>query len=119
MNMKFVIQKHTKQSQPTHWDFMLQANDTLQTYRLESSPEKLKKKNTAVKISDHPLKFLTYEGCVNKGKGNVQIADCGTYELLNETDKFKQVQLNGNILKGVFTLTHIKADSWEFTKSKI
>ena len=113
---KFVIQKHTKEHQPTHWDLMLQGKDTLQTYRLQLPPEKLKQKNTIIKISDHPLKFLTYQGPVNKGLGCVQIADCGTYELLNETENSKKFQFNGNTLKGIFTMTHIEADNWELAK---
>lgn len=116
---KFVIQKHTRQHQPIHWDLMLQVNDALQTYRLQLPPEKLKQKNTAVKISDHPLRFLIYEGSVNKGLGSVQIADCGTYELLNETDDSKKIQFHGNVLKGIFTLIQIEADNWEFTKSEL
>ena len=98
---------------------MLQVNDALQTYRLQLPPEKLKQKNTAVKISDHPLRFLTYEGSVNKGLGSVQIADCGTYELLNETDDSKKIQFNGKFLKDIFTLTRIEAKNWEFTKSEL
>ena len=116
--MKFVIQKHTKQNQPTHWDLMLQVNDTLQTYRLELPPEKLEQKNPALKISDHQLKFLTYEGPVNKGTGSIQIADHGTYELLKKNDESKKIQFNGNTLKGIFILTHIEANDWELTRSE-
>ena len=114
---KFVIQKHTKQNQPAHWDLMLQSKNCLETFRLEFPPDKLKQKNTAVKIADHPLKFLTYEGSVNNGLGIVKIADSGTYDLLNETEGLKEFQLNGNILSGLFVLTHIESDHWEFIRS--
>lgn len=112
---KFVIQKHSKASE-AHWDLMLEVSGVLQTYRLELPPEKLPQQlNTAVKISDHPLKFLTYEGSVDTGSGNVEIADSGTYRLLNGCKDRQELQLDGKILKGKFTLTHIKDDKWEFT----
>ncbi len=95
---------------------MLETNGVLETYRLELPPEKLPdQSNTAVKIFDHPPKFLTYEGTVNKGKGSVQIADTGTYQLLNQDEHHQHLQINGKILKGKCTLTHIKDSIWEFS----
>jgi bifunctional non-homologous end joining protein LigD len=111
---KFVIQKHTRAGK-IHWDFMLEAGDVLETYRLNLPPEKLiQEKCSAVRIFNHPLKFLTYEGSVNKGKGRVKIGDSGTYQLLGETQNRKELQICGKILKGKFTLTHIKDKEWEF-----
>jgi bifunctional non-homologous end joining protein LigD len=112
---KFVIQKHYTTS-GVHWDLMFEAGTVLETYRLELPPEKLSsQKKPAVKIFDHPLKFLTYEGSVNQGKGRVEIADAGAYQLLSQSETHKEMQINGKILKGRFTLTHIKENQWEFT----
>ncbi len=112
---KFVIQKHSR-ADNVHWDLMLESGEMLETYRLEAPPEKLSaQKNPAVKIFDHPLKFLTYEGSVNNGKGGVEIADSGTYQLLSEAENLREMQICGKILKGKFILTHIKKDLWEFT----
>ena len=111
---KFVIQEHTKQN-CVHWDLMLEAKGALHTYRFELPPDKLLgQRCIAVKIFDHSLKFLTYEGSVNNGKSSVQIADAGTYQLLNEDQGCFELQLDGRILKGNFTLTHTKDDQWEF-----
>jgi bifunctional non-homologous end joining protein LigD len=111
---EFVVQKHTKAAH-VHWDLMFQAGNVLQTYRLELPPEKLARQtNTAIKIFDHPLKFLTYEGSVNNNTGNVQIADKGTYQLLVKNDQTWQLLLNGKILKGNFTLKYVAGDCWEF-----
>ena len=100
-----------------HWDLMLQVADVLETYRLELPPERLQGQSggsvTAVKIFDHPLKFLIYEGSVNKGKDSVQTADAGTYQLLNESEGYKELQLNGKVLKGKFTLIHTEGNKWE------
>lgn len=59
---QFVVQKHTN-GPLVHWDLMFERGGALETYRLEISPEHLvQQPAAAVKILDHPLKFLTYEG---------------------------------------------------------
>jgi len=114
MDRAFVIQKHTKASR-IHWDLKLEAVSIFETYRLEMPPEKLlQQADTAGKIFDHLLKFLTYEGSVNKGKGSVEIAETGTCQLLSESKNRQELQLDGKILKGKFILTHIENNSWEF-----
>ena len=111
---KFVIQKHTK-ADDTHWDLMLQAGSVLQTWRLDCPPKKLQGQTiTAIKIFDHPLKFLTYEGSVNDGKGQVEIVDSGTYKLLAKNPEFKELKFKGKILKGIFTLVRFENDEWDF-----
>jgi len=113
---KFVIQKHSKAGS-VHWDLMLEKDTVLQTYRLDLPPEKLiSQANTAIKIFDHPLKFLTYQGSVNNGLGSVEIADAGTYTPLTINSKQQELLLQGKILKGKFRLTLIEKDKWEFKK---
>ena len=112
---KFVIQKHTS-GDNVHWDIMLESGDCLQTWRLEKSPGEIANHSAgATKIFDHPLKFLTYEGPVNKGKGHAKIADAGTYEILCEDKDNIELNVDGQILKGKFTLTHIKENKWRFS----
>jgi len=113
---KFVIQKHSK-ADSVHWDLMFEAGTVLETYRLDLPPEKLTSQpNTAIKIFDHPLKFLTYQGSVNKGLGTVEIADYGIYTPLTANAKQQELLLQGKILKGKFRLTLIEKDKWEFKK---
>ena len=114
---KFVIQKHTR-ADDIHWDFMLESSDCLQTWRLEKSPAEIVNQSVAAtKIFDHPLKFLTYEGPVNKGKGHAKIADAGTYEILCEDKDNIELNVDGQILKGKFELAHVKDDQWQFSSS--
>ncbi len=113
-NKKFVIQKHIR-GDSVHWDLMLEAGAVLETYRLAVPPEKITGDPVeAVKIFDHPLKFLTYEGSVNKGQGSAKIADFGIYQIFSKTDSRVEFQFKGKILKGKFTLILIGADRWEF-----
>ena len=94
---------------------MLEARQVLETYRLDLPPEELLQKTaTAVKIFDHPPKFLTYEGSVSNGKGSVEIAEAGTYQLLSGSENRRELQLDGKILKGKFNLNFIDGDRWEF-----
>lgn len=95
---------------------MLQSGDVLQTWRLDKNPAGVDSLVEAVKIFDHPLKFLTYEGPVNEGKGRVRITDSGTYEITSQTKDQVEINLTGRILKGKFTLTCIKNDQWQFSK---
>jgi hypothetical protein len=114
---RFVIQEHTRGSE-IHWDFMLEQDNVLQTYRLNKAPQQvLQSPADAVKIFDHPLKFLTYQGPVNKGRGSVRIIEAGTYRIVNnEQDRF-ELDLTGRILKGTFTLHRVKDDKWRFSAS--
>jgi hypothetical protein len=111
---KFVVQKHQKESEPTHWDLMLESGDFLETYRLALPPEKWGKEAIEmVKIFDHPLKFLSYEGRVNKGKGQVEIADFGTYCQIEKNETQQQLSFAGNMLRGEFQLCLIESDRWK------
>jgi hypothetical protein len=115
---RFVIQEHTR-GNDVHWDFMLEFDETLQTYRLEESPEKvLDQPVNAVRISDHPLKFLAYQGSVNKGQGNVRTVETGTYKKTHQRHNRVKLSLNGRILRGHFSLTHITDDNWLFSKDR-
>jgi len=97
---------------------MLEAENTLQTFRLELPPEKIANQACiAVKIFDHPLKFLTYQGTVNEGTAAVEIADKGTYQTLTKTKNQWQILFDGQILKGNFTLILIEGDNWQLSLS--
>jgi bifunctional non-homologous end joining protein LigD len=112
---KFVIQRHERETEPVHWDLMLESGNVLETYRISEPPEEWETVPVkAEKIFDHPLKFLTYEGSVNKGKGRVKIADGGTYRVLTKRGKQRRLEFTGSILKGGFVLSYVGRDEWEF-----
>ena len=111
---RFVIQRHTRDVERPHWDLMLENGTVLETYRVSLPPEDwCDKPAEAVRIFDHPLKFLSYEGSVNKGKGRVEIADAGTYRLIEKNETRQQISFAGNLLKGEFQLCLIESDRWE------
>ena len=107
---KFVIHQHQKQDEPTHWDLMLEQDEVLTTYRLDLPPRDiLCQPATATPIVDHDKRFLTYEGPVNRGLGQVCIVDSGTYEMQPLPESHVILTLKGKILKGNFELTASQA----------
>ena len=113
MSTRFVVQEHTTPD-GVHWDLMLEKGDALTTFRLEQPPQvALDGAVSAVKIFDHPLRFLTYEGPVQKGTGRVRIVDRGTCDVADEAGDVIALALRGTILQGSFTLTRIEGTSWQ------
>jgi hypothetical protein len=103
--LKFVVLKHTGQKISTHYDLMLEqsaAGAALITFSISISPRDIMEQGSAVcrQIPDHDPKFLTYEGPVNKGLGNVSRIDGGFYRIINRKDNTYEFQ--GELLKGVF-----------------
>jgi bifunctional non-homologous end joining protein LigD len=112
--LRFVIQRHNRDGELPHWDLMLENGTVLETYRVSLPPEDwCDKPAEAVRIFDHPLKFLSYEGSVNKGKGRVEIADCGTYRLLEKNETQQRISFAGNLLKGEYRFCLIEGGRWE------
>lgn len=114
MICRFVVQEHTT-PEGVHWDLMLEQGDVLATFRLEKEPaECLTQEVRAEKIFDHPLRFLTYEGPVQKGTGKVRIVDSGDYRFRDRRDDLLIFKLKGKILMGDFSLVRMNGDEWQF-----
>jgi bifunctional non-homologous end joining protein LigD len=115
MANRFVIQEHTT-PEGVHWDLMIEKGGVLATFRLSQSPEHARDHAIeAVRIFDHPLRFLTYEGPVQKGTGKVRIVEAGTCRLLDESEDRIALDLQGTLLQGSFTLMRLGGATWEFT----
>ncbi|MHC4519256.1 MAG: DNA polymerase ligase N-terminal domain-containing protein [Planctomycetota bacterium] len=111
---RFVVQEHTT-AEGVHWDLMLEEGEVLVTFRLEERPEEaLRHPVGATKIFDHPLRFLSYEGPVQKGAGQVRIVDRGTYRCDEQGEDRWVLTLSGTILRGDFTLARAQGDAWRF-----
>lgn len=109
--LRYVIQEHTT---PTgvHWDLMLEDAGRLLTWRLNIPPDRLSAAPAeAVKIFDHPLKYLTYEGPVQQETGQVRLADAGAYIRLEWNEGRYVIHLKGAVLTGTFELKK-QIDTW-------
>jgi hypothetical protein len=115
---RFVIQQHDRQGEGTHWDLMLEQGRVLKTFRLNRPPGNLLKgPASATPIADHPLRFLTYQGPVNKGQGSVRIVDQGTYSTLAQSDQLWDMEWTGTMLTGRFRLCRDPQDRWELARA--
>jgi bifunctional non-homologous end joining protein LigD len=116
VSKQFVVQEH-RRGDEVHWDLMLEGQGTLATYRVPLPAEKITADPVIVeKIVDHDLKFLTYEGPVNKGLGTVRIVDSGEFEMIEKTEKTLRLHIEGKILCGEFAFERIEGDRWQFSK---
>lgn len=113
---RFVVQMHKRQDQPTHWDLMLEKDQVLKTFRMPMAPEFIGDQAAEViLIQDHPLRFLTYQGPVNQGQGQVQIVEAGTYKTINCTTDCWIIKLHGSYIRGRFRLAHSHGDTWHLS----
>ena len=78
-----------------HWDFMLEANGVLWTWRLPSPPT-AGLSVEAERIADHRLAYLDHDGPVSGGRGVARRWDRGTYLVADDG----AIALNGNRWSG-------------------
>ena len=116
---QFVISEHTTPN-GIHWDLMLEMDDCLWTWRLNTPPAEIIKNKPipAERIHDHPKRFLTYEGPVQNGTGQVTIADKGFYEISEHTETAISVSFDGLLLCGNFNFCRLdEKGHWELART--
>ncbi len=132
---RFVIQHHMARRE--HYDFRLQVNDALVSWAIPKQPVyDPEVKRLALKVEDHPLSYIHFEGNIPKGNygaGTVMVWDIGYYYLDSEK-KFPsagemkkrlakgslKLYLQGAKLKGYFNLVKAsgsKDEEWFFMKA--
>jgi bifunctional non-homologous end joining protein LigD len=132
----FVVQRH--HARHLHYDFRLELNSILRSWAVPKGPSmNPKDKRLAMMVEDHPLDYASFEGNIpagNYGAGRVDTWDRGTYTPVNEygeaittTSFVRDLQkgnarftLRGKLLKGDFSLVHMKKDehTWLLIKHK-
>lgn len=122
--LRFVLLRHfcpASFGRPSHWDLMLEADGALQTWELRALPalwaqqcdmEAITGSDTvsAVRLADHRLAYLDYEGPLTDDRGDVHRCDSGTYELLGQADSFQRIRLHGALLRGDAHLEQRESD---------
>jgi hypothetical protein len=138
---RYVILRHEcppGYSRPSHWDFMLEVGQTLKTWALphlpfDTAPDETTPDATtpggasgngscrAEALADHRLEYLTYEGPVSGGRGDVARWDQGAYRLVGCSEDEWIVELRGERLQGCIVLRRIAAEPqfwrWQFRNS--
>ncbi len=111
---RFVVQAHTRNHQ-THYDLMLESGDTLKTWQMDSPPDQIPQ--TTIKIQDHRLIYLEYEGEISNNRGSVKIWDKGEISILEESDTAWSIAMEGTLLKGTYRLMTDDKIKWIWIKS--
>ena len=133
---RFVIQKHMARRE--HYDFRIQVGDVLVSWAIPKQPvDDPEITRLAVKVEDHPLSYIHFEGNIPKGNygaGTVMVWDIGYY-YIDDDRHFPEVEevrrkigkgalklyLQGAKLKGFFNLVEHKdsgGNEWFFMNSK-
>ena len=122
--MRFVIHKHY--ASHLHYDFRLEMEGVLRSWAIPKGPPiESTEKRLAVLVEDHPLEYIDFEGDIPNGgygAGQVLIWDKGTYELQEKKVDKISFSLEGEKLKGNFTLLRLKkgkkGNEWLLLKHK-
>jgi bifunctional non-homologous end joining protein LigD len=122
----FVVQKHD--ASRLHYDFRIESESgVLISWAVPKGPSMdPSKKRLAIKVEDHPLDYLNFEGVIppgNYGAGTVIVWDIGTYGTKDSLSKQLQngkisLKLEGKKLRGGFTLIRTRSQSqWLLIKA--
>lgn len=107
---RFVVLTHDHPH--LHWDFMLEQEGVLRTWRLPQPPA-AGRVLEAEQLAPHRIAYLDYEGPVSGNRGTVQRWDRGEFSIDEFTDSAVRIQLRGAKLDGRVELARIKADQWK------
>ncbi len=88
-----------------HWDLMLQDGAVLATWRLPAEPvSPAGLPMDAVRLGDHRMAYLDYEGPVSRDRGTVARVDAGTCRVIRRRETCWEFELVGGRLAGGFAL---------------
>ncbi|NLN87967.1 MAG: DNA ligase D [Syntrophomonadaceae bacterium] len=118
--LAFVIQKHDARS--THYDLRLELDGVLKSWAVPKGPsQEPGQKRLAVRVEDHPLEYLEFEGTVPVGQygaGGMFIWDRGIWEPIGDPvrgldEGHLKFYLHGEKLQGAWVLVQMHSKSGE------
>jgi len=110
MKSRFVIQLHNADRAGKHYDIRIEKDGKLVSWASRNIPKIIdsNRKILLIKQPDHPLNWINFKGTIESGygKGEVEIWDSGSVDIL----KFESNSINlifyGNKIKGEYFITH-------------
>lgn len=108
-----------------HYDFRLEIDGVLKSWAVPKGPSlDPDTKRLAVPTEDHPIEYADFEGVIPKGEyggGTVMLWDRGTYRARGDAAEGYArgrlvVELEGEKLRGGFTLVRTGDDAWLLRK---
>ena len=116
MKSRFVILHHQLppgSPRPNHWDFLLESGARCRTWALSEQPC-ADRWIRAEALPDHRLHYLTYEGPVSRGRGQVRRWDQGEFAWQEDTPSGVTVWLDGIRFSGQVRGEPIDDGDWRF-----
>ncbi len=116
---RFVLLHHEGHG-AAHFDLMLEADTALATWQFSASPALLAAGGglPCRRLADHRKAYLDYEGAVGGDRGHVTREDGGACELISESAERWLVALQGQHLRGRYTLSRRSA-GWSLTQEPV
>jgi len=118
---RFVVQEH--HAAHLHYDFRLQMRGVLVSWAVPKGvPVESGIKRLAVKVEDHDLSYIDFEGEIEEGSygaGKVFIWDNGTYVLEEKKSDKIVIQLNGRKISGRYAIIKMKGKEKEWLLFKV
>jgi hypothetical protein len=111
---RFVLLRHECPpgfGKPSHWDLLLEEGEALLAWSVAALPA-TGEAVAALKLPDHRLTYLEYEGPVSGGRGEVFRVDAGDFSWMELDPSRLAVELRGVVLRGRFVLEERQGDSW-------
>lgn len=114
-------------NRPSHWDFMLEGSGALATWAFATilhsdQASDSRTGGAALRLADHRMAYLEFEGPISGGRGDVRRVDSGHFEVAGPANDVEVVvQLRGAVLRGELRLwLPVEAHSaelspWEWT----
>jgi len=110
----FVLLRHeclSNDAKPSHWDLMLEQGESLATWQLRELPGSWARQLgiaegdaaetvSAIRLPDHRLAYLDYEGPLSGGRGEVRRCDQGDYQVVKQDENGLEISLQGAVLCG-------------------
>ena len=117
--LKYVIQKH--HASHLHYDFRLELDGVARSWAVPKEPPvEQGVRRLAVKVEDHPVDYMDFEGVIEDGygAGTVEIWDKGYWEPESVKEKKIVAIIHGEKLNGRFTILNFKEKNWLLFKAK-
>lgn len=115
----YSVQEH--HASHLHYDLRLERDGVLKSWAVPKGIPEDSSRRLAIEVEDHPLDYAFFEGAIPAGQygaGTVKLWDRGTYDVIRWSDKEIEITIDGERIKGTYTLIRMSGKNWLMLRSK-